>query len=199
MSLVKTVRDKVSKFKEQYAIYGGHAANLYRHEPRAVTEISFALALGSAKKSRKIAEGILAELGYSVDHEWLDGLHSKTGKTVAVVLGTPPAGEDLQPLHFYVPSLPWVSKGVRRGQGTPHLIDGVEIPAIAVDDLIVAKFHSLTLNPKSKVDLDDLESIFKSETPIEIPYVMGELNMLELTIPKALEGAIPEELQKYIK
>jgi len=198
MTHAKEIAGKLSQYIEQYAVYGGHAANVYRHEPREVGELSFALALGSAKKSKKVAETILEELGYSADYEWLDGLQSKTGKSVAVVIGTPPEGSESSPLYFYVASLPWVSKGVRRAQGTSHEIEGVKLPLIPVDDLIVAKTHALFLKPNSAQDIDDLSSIFQSETVLELPYIMGEFNLLELTLPRKLEGVIPEELAKYL-
>ena len=78
-------------------------------------------------------------------------------------------------------------------------VEGKELPVIPVDDLIPAKAHALSLNPKLKQEIADLESIFESETEIDIPYVMGEFNQLELTLPSTLQGKVPEELTKYIK
>jgi len=203
MQVIETVLSNLSVFKEGYAIYGSHAANLYRETERAGTSFDIALALGSAKRSRKECEAILKELGYTIEHEWLDGLHSAVGKTVGIVIGKHEHSEQYPTIHFYLPSLPWVSKGVRRGQLLECDVFGSTYPAIPVEDLVIAKIHSISgrvsgVENRLEQEVDDLVSIFKSETPIEIPYVLGEINMLDLKVHSSLSGHVPPELEKYL-
>lgn len=199
MSLFRDLVSKLSEYKEGFAVYGPLAANFYRESPREISELAFGLALGSAKKSKKVADGLLQELGYSIDYQWLEGLQSKTGKAVSVVMGTPPEDSPELPVHFHIPSLPWVSKGVRRGQTNLQQIEGIDVPVVPVDDLIPAKTHALVLNPKASIDLEDLRSIFVGDTELDIPYIIGEFNQLGLKLPKKLAGDVPEELAPYLQ
>ena len=200
---LKTVLEKLSAFKEGYAIYGANAANLYRDTPRTDSRVNIALALGSAKKSKKESEAILNELGYSIRHEWLEGLQSRTGKTVGIVIGEHPDTERHPAIQFHLPSLPWVSKGVRRGQSIECQLLGSMHPGVPVEDLIIGRLHSLSgrisgIESRIEDEIDELSSIFRSDTVIDLPYVLGELNMLELKVHPRLAGHIPPELEKYL-
>ena len=204
MDVIKTVLEQLRTFKEGYALYGANAANLYRDAPRTDSHVNIALALGSAKKSKKESEAILNKLGYSTRYEWLEGLQSRTGKTVGIIIGEHADTDQYPTIHFHLPSLPWVSKGVRRGQSIECELSGSIHPGVPVEDLIIGRLHSISgrvSGVETRIDdeVDDLMSIFRSDTVIDIPYVLGEMNMLELTVHSRLTGHIPPELEKYLE
>ncbi|MCC6933199.1 MAG: hypothetical protein IT292_08095 [Deltaproteobacteria bacterium] len=93
-------------------------------------------------------------------------------------------------------TIPWVPEAVRRAQNNLLDFGFGPIPAITVEDIIMAKFVSLANASGRDKDVDDLKSIFKATKDIDLKYLIGQMTKLEVGVPPAVNKTAPEILLK---
>jgi len=197
MSLVKSLERILSALEKNsisYALAGGLAANLYRNETRFTNDIDFAVILDSADKH--IIDNILSSIGLN-SGEVREGdllnlpFRRKRKRTeVQIIVGRNPENKAETGVDLLLKSIPWVEEAVQRAKQNCIKFSGYSIPALTLEDMIIAKLYAIKNSSRFK-DLDDLEQFFLSNTNIDYAYLGGR--MLRYKLP------IPLEIKKKVK
>ena len=109
-----------------------------------------------------------------------------------VVVGRP-AGEPSAPgVDILLPAIPWTPDAVRRAQDNEVDFGFGPVPALTLEDVIVAKLFALLASPMRAKDLDDLQSVFAAGHQIDVPYVAGQMRRFHIAIPRQAHPFLPE-------
>ncbi|NCC50633.1 MAG: hypothetical protein EOM20_05390 [Spartobacteria bacterium] len=199
-SQFKSAVRELHKREVMFAVAGGLAADLYRHEPRLTMDVD--LVILTEDKAPETATSVLRAIGLGVGivrQADLDGgpLFAIRRKSTppCMVVGRAAGGEGVDIL---LPEIPWVSQAVLRAQDNLVDFGFGKIPALTAEDVIIAKLYTLRSAHMRAKDLDDLQSIFAADPEMDVPYLAGQIGRLGLTVPKAAKPFLPAELLKTV-
>jgi len=161
MTPLKILKDAVLVFEKlgcTYCLIGGHAASLYRTQPRLTRDVDFALMAEPASKSRHLAETVITEMGLSPMLGFIPaGPKEPRRKAICMVTSSPSLGESKGLIDILLPDLPWLAQAVKRAQSNKIDLSFKFVPVITPEDLILAKCYALRNAPDRFQDLDDLK------------------------------------------
>ncbi|MBI2342838.1 MAG: hypothetical protein HYV02_00645 [Deltaproteobacteria bacterium] len=102
-------------------------------------------------------------------------------------------------LDFILPDMPWFACGLSRAEQNNVDFGFGKLPCLTVEDLILSKLF-LFANDKTRFnDLDDLQSIFLAEQPLDLAYLSGQMRRLCLDIPVPIHEMAPSVLKLVSK
>lgn len=198
-TLFKSAVRELRKRNISFAVAGGFAANLYRHAPRLTMEVDFAVLI--EEKAADVASSVLHSLGLKagvVRSADLAGgpmfaIRRKSTKPCMVV-GRKPGEPDGEGVDMLLPEIPWAREAVTRAQH--NLVDyGFgHVPALTIEDVLLAKLYALQMADLRAKDLDDLQSIFAADPELNLPYLSGRIGRLNIEIPKQAKSFMPKPL-----
>lgn len=205
MTLKKFFSDVVHFLKEKnlrYALAGGLIASVYRKSERLTKDVDFLMLAPSA--TQKKAEEIIKSFGLQpvvIRKADLEGgplfaIKRKTSKPM-MVCGRSKDTPTMIGLDFILPEMPWFEKALERAQH--NQIDfgiGFLVPALTVEDVIIAKLYALKNRPNRFQDLDDLQSIFAANSDLNLAYIINAMKESDLKIPTELAPFSPMALVK---
>jgi hypothetical protein len=202
MSLERLFKAAVRELRERrilFAVAGGLAADLYRSEPRLTMDVDLVI----------LTEGSGTETAISVIEAL--GLHAGIARAAdlaggplfairrrntepRMIVGRSPGKASSEGVDIILPSIPWAKSAVERGQSNQVDFGFGPVPALTLEDIILAKLYSLMATPLRAKDLDDLQSIFSSRPDLDLPYLAGQMQRIQITIPKAAKGFLPKPI-----
>lgn len=205
---MKTLAEQLAKVvttlrkeKIRFAMAGGLAASLYREQERMTKDLDL-LFVADANTEQKATHLIatfglrpmtlrIAELRGGPMHQI-----KRQNSEVAMICGVPKEGSGDIQVDFLLPPVPWFEIALNRSE--KNLIDfGCgKIPCLMVEDVILSKLYALDNRSTRFKDLDDLQSIFRANTPLDLVYLVDRMKSLKLAIPSALDTEAPAVLRK---
>lgn len=191
----------LEKHHVQFALAGGFVASLYRDHPRATQDLDFLIF--TKDSSEKKAKEIFKELGlesHEVRKAQLEGgpmFAIKNKSTpVCIMVGRK---ENSMGVDFLLPPMPWFLEALDRAQHNQIDFGFGEIPCITPEDFILSKLYSYENQKTRFMDLDDLQSVFKKNTDLDLLYLKTRMMNLGFKIPQLLNDSTPAELRKLIR
>lgn len=197
--LFQSAVQELQKRKIQFAVAGGFAADLYRQEPRLTMDVD--LVIGADESAASTAADILEAIGLHaglIRNADLAGgprfAIKRKSTNLCMVVGRKKDDSSGEGVDILLPEIPWVEQAVTRAQSNLVDFGFGSVPALAVEDVILAKLYALQAATLRAKDLDDIQSIFAAEPPIDLAYISGQMQRLELTLPNQAKPFIPETL-----
>ena len=202
MSLEALFRAAVRELQERrvlFAVAGGLAADLYRREPRLTMDVDVAIFTESHGKETAVsvveALGLHAGIARKADLAGRPLFTIRQRRTEpCMIIGRRKDKETEEGVDILLPAVPWVKNAVDRAQGNLVDFGFGPVPALSLEDVILSKLYSLGASQLRAKDLDDLQSIFAVGHELDVPYLAGQMQRMELTIPKAARPLLPETL-----
>lgn len=197
----KKVRDELEKRNISYAMAGGFVASVYRKEPRATADLDFFIF------AKTYEDGVATELidffglkTHIVRKAELEGgpifAIKKKNTPINMVVGQ----SNKKPgLDFILSNIKWSEGVMERAQANKLDFGFGPIPCLTVEDILIAKFYSISNNKTRFKDLDDIQSIFQAGNDLDYNYILGRLHELKLWIPNEVEQSTPGELKSKLK
>jgi len=184
-----------------FAVAGGFAADLYRDQPRLTMDID--LGILPESESEQTAISVIESLGLQagiVRKADLAGgpmFAIRRGNTEpCIVVGRPAGAPSAEGVDILLPSLPWMADAVTRAQENAVDFGFGAVPALTLEDIIVAKLCALGSTPLRAKDLDDLQSIFNAGHDVDMPYLAGQMRRFNTTVPRPAEPFLPDLVLK---
>jgi len=172
----------------EFAVAGGLAASLYRDQPRLTDDVDLAVAFSVPVVK---LEAILTKLELSptrVSEAQLKGgpKHLVKGKLspIAILVGR---AKDKIGIDLLLPNLSWVETALKRAKSHLTNFGFGPLPTLTAEDVLLAKFHSLTCNSQRFKDLDDIQSIFRAQNSLDLAYLTGQMTILKIPAPLQIE------------
>lgn len=205
MTLAKFFTDVVKTLRKEnllFAVAGGLVASVYRESERLTKDIDFLICATSdtQKKAEKIIKAfdLTPTVIRKADLEGGPMFAIKRQSSLPMmVCGRSKTNPTKIGLDFILPEMPWFKNALERAQH--NKIDfgiGAEVPALTVEDVIIAKLYALKNKPQRFQDLDDLQSIFSAHPDLDLAYLNNAFKESALIIPKELAAVAPKELLK---
>lgn len=179
-----------------YALAGGLVASLYRDTTRTTNDLVFLII--AEKETDKIASTIIKQ--FHLEPHVLRKADLEGGPLFAIKRkNTPPciiAGrtKDKIGLDFILPTMPWFQEAIARAKSNAIDFGFGPVPCLTTEDIIISKLYSLQNDGTRFNDLDDLKSIFKAQTELDLSYICGQIQKLRLSIPKSLKEFAPKPM-----
>jgi len=200
MTPLKTLKQAVAAFEKlgcKYCLVGGHAASLYRVQPRLTKDVDFALIADPLSDSRKLAQKVIKSMGLKPMLGFIPATpKEKDRKAVCLVTSSPLPNETTGLIDILLPELPWLAQAVERAQHNKLDLGFKSVPVITPEDLILAKCYALNNSPDRFQDLDDLKEIFGYVRDLDLDYLRHNLTGLGLPIPELVRQFAPAGLVK---
>lgn len=95
---------------------------------------------------------------------------------------------------FVLPEMPWFTSALSRAEQNNINFGFGLVTCLTVEDVILSKLFSFKNDQSRFNDLDDLKSIFLAKRPLDLAYLSGQMQRLNLVIPKPIRGMAPEAL-----
>lgn len=190
----------LKKEKVRYAVAGGLAASLYRKEERLTRDLDFLIFSESHTQERAtriiVSLGLIPHLIRKADLEGgpLFAIKQKRG-TPWIVAGRGETGSAKIGLDFILPAMPWFKSALMRAEQNNIDFGFGKVASLTVEDVIVSKIFSLKNDRTRFNDLDDLKSIFLAHHPLDLAYLSGQMQRLDLVPPQPIEEMIPKALR----
>ena len=190
----------LKKEKVRYAIAGGLAASLYRKEERLTRDLDFLIFSESHTQER--ATQILVSLGLTphvIRKADLEGgplfaIKRKTSEPW-IIAGRGETDSTKIGLDFILPEMPWFESALMRAEQNRIDFGFGKVASLTVEDVILSKFFSLKNDQTRFNDLDDLKSILLTQHPLDLAYLSGQMQRLDLVVPKPIEEMVPKALR----
>lgn len=187
-----------------YALAGGVVASLYRKQPRTTNDVDFCID-GTESDAKRILKS-LGMTGASATRATLEGspFPRRAKKTdVEIVVGRS-KNESHVGVDFLLPTLPWVKPAIERAQMNKVRLARSEIPALVVEDVVVAKLWSYSRRNDRFQDLDDLKSILEvisnlSPEILQIALEASNVRFPEVLLPFIKDVKLNRALRKKLK
>ena len=199
-SLFQAAVEELAKRQISYAVAGGLAASLYRKEPRLTMDVDFVILTPS--KSAGTAVDVLKTIGLEVGVARKADLAGgplfairRRNTEPCMVVGREADNQHEEGVDILLPSIPWVRDAVLRAQDN-HVDFGFGlVPAITLEDMVLAKLYALTAGIPRPKDMDDLQSIFDANgDEVDTAYLAGQMRCFKLVVPASTEPFLPEAL-----
>ncbi len=193
------VVDVLEKEKVRYALAGGLVASLYRATERLTKDLDFLIFSGpqTEKKALKIIHlfGLNPNLIRKADLEGGPLFARKRKSTPTYIIAGRGEGDpSVIGLDFILPQMPWFESALQRAESNPIDFGFGRVPCLTVEDVIIAKFYSLGNDSSRFNDLDDLKSIFLAGRPLDLAYLTGQMQKLNLKVPQPIKKMAPKAL-----
>lgn len=194
----------LTKEKIRYALAGGLVASVYRQEERLTRDLDFLIF--SEPNSQHTATHIIRSLGlepHLIRRADLEGgplflIKSKRSEPW-IVAGRGDQDPSKIGLDFILPTIPWFQHALERSEHNMIDFGFGKIPCLTVEDVILSKFFSLKNDSSRFNDLDDLKSIFLAHHSLDLGYLAGEMQRLDLTVPPPIRDMAPKALDLVSK
>jgi hypothetical protein len=202
MSLEQLFKSAVRELRERrvlFAVAGGLAADLYRNEPRLTMDVDLViLTEGSGTETAiSVVEALGLHAGIARAADLAGGppfAIRRRNTEPRMVIGRSTGKSSLEGVDILLPSIPWARPAVERAQSNQVDFGFGPVPALTLEDIILAKLYSLMATPLRAKDLDDLQSIFSSLPGLDLPYLAGQMQRIKITIPKAAKAFLPKPI-----
>jgi predicted nucleotidyltransferase len=193
--VVQALEDKNLRF----ALAGGMIASIYRQNERTTNDLDFLiLTEGETEDS---AQTILKEFNlvpHSIRKADLEGgpmfAIKRKNTPVLIIAGRPKEGDNRIGLDFILPSMPWFESALIRAEHNRIDFGFAKVPSLSIEDVIISKFYSLRNDSRRFNDLDDLKSIFGAHYNLDLAYLCGQMQLLKIRVPEAIEDFAPKVL-----
>lgn len=193
--VVKTLRAN----NADYALAGGMVASLYRQNARMTNDLDFLIFCG--EKTREVASLIIKQFGLEphiirkADLEGGPMFAIKRRKTTPyIVAGRAKKNEKKIGLDFILPEMPWFETAIKRAGFNEIDFGFGAVPCLTKEDVIISKLYSLQNDRRRFGDLDDLKSIFQAGLDIDISYIGGRMQKLQLSVPDSIKDFVPKPI-----
>lgn len=193
---IKLLKEK----KARYALVGGYASSLYRETDRFTKDIDFIIGTEGnvIEDSKEIIEALGLEAHKVREAQLKGGPRHKVrsqSTPVWIVAGRSKSKSNV-PVDFLLHLFPWMPEALDRAQNNQVDIGfGWEIPVITPEDLLLAKFMSLSDKANRLDDLSDIKEIF-AHTEIDLPYLIGRMKKHDISSPKEADKLVPDIVRK---
>ena len=203
MSLESLFKDAVHQLalrEVPFAVAGGLAASLYRQTPRMTMDVDLVImaASDSARTAISILESIGLETGIARQADLAGGpLFAIRRKNTAacMVVGRSADKSHEWGVDILLPSMPWAADAVSRAQDNRVDFGFGAVPALTLEDMILAKLHALTGGIPRAKDLDDLQSIYEANgDEVDTIYLAAQMKRFALVVPSSAKPFLPAEL-----
>jgi hypothetical protein len=184
-----------------FAVAGGLAASLYRREPRLTMHVD--LVVFTESRGVETAVAVVESLGLRAGIARKADLAGgplfairRRNTQPCMVVGRPASERTAEGLDLLLPAIPWVCEAVQRAQANPVDFGFGPVPALTLEDVVLSKLYALGAAHLRAKDLDDLQSIFEAGHRLDLPYRAGQMQRLEITIPREAKPFLPADLWK---
>lgn len=200
VNFFKLVTKYLFKKKIKFALAGGFVASYYRKSPRATSDLDILIYL--EKGAVREAEKIITHFGLKFHHLRKADLEGgpmfaikKKSTPIFIVAGR---ADNAIGLDFLLPTIPWSQKATERAEFNKIDFGFGPIPCLTVEDLIISKIYALNNQSMRYMDLDDLKSIFESQSEINLAYIAGQIKFLKIKTPKETLKFVPKILKSLV-
>lgn len=206
MSLEQLFKAAVRELRKRnvtFAVAGGLAADLYRREPRLTMNVDLVILTESHGKETGVAviEALGLRAGIVRKADLAGGplcAIKRRNTEPCMIVGRSAAKESGEGVDILLPAIPWVKDAVRRAQVNEVDFGFGRIPALTIEDVILAKLCALMASPLRAKDLDDLQSIFESGHDIDVPYLAGQMRRLKVIVPRTAKTFLPGKILQLV-
>lgn len=202
MDLIGFFKEVVKALKASgadYALAGGLVASIYRKNERTTNDLDFLIFLG--KKTQAVATSMIRyfklepHIIRKADLEGGPMFAIKRNDTTPYILaGRAKKDEKKIGLDFILPEMPWFEEAIKRAKFNEIDFGFGPLPCLTKEDVIISKLYSLQNDRSRFNDLDDLKSIFQAGLDIDIPYICGQMQKLQLVTPDSLKDFAPRSI-----
>lgn len=202
MNLIEFFKDVVKvlqKSSVDYALAGGLVASIYRENERLTNDLDFLII--SDRGTQEVAASIIKQfklVPHIIRSADLEGgplfAIKKKNTTPYIVAGRAKKDDQRMGLDFILPSMPWFEEAIKRARYNRIDFGFGPIPSLTKEDVIISKFYSLKNDPTRFNDLDDLKSIMQAGHKIDMPYICGQMQKLQLSVPDSLKDVVPQAI-----
>ncbi len=192
---------ELRKRKVTFAVAGGLAADLYRREPRLTMDVDLVIVAESHAVDTAVAVieslGLHAGIARKADLAGgpLFAIRQKRTEPCMVV-GRPEGKPFAEGVDILLPAIPWARDAVRRAQANEVDFGFGPVPSLTLEDVILAKLYALMSAQLRAKDLDDLQSIFADSCEVDMPYLAGQMQRFNITVPNKAKPFLPADLLK---
>lgn len=207
MSLDELFKSAVHELRARnvpFAVAGGLAADLYRREPRLTMDVDFVILTEShgAQAAVAVIEALGLQAGI-VRKADLDGgpqfAIRRRSTEACMVVGRLAGASTGEGVDILLPAIPWVTDAVQRAQANAVDFGFGSVPALTLEDVIIAKLYALGASALRAKDLDDLQSVFAAGHQIDTPYLAGQMQRFQITVPAAAEPFLPDTVMQLAR
>jgi len=207
MSLETLFRAAVQELRNRhltFAVAGGVAADLYRHETRLTMDVDLGILSDTDAVATAISVveslGLEARVVREADLAGGPLFAIRQQRTAPYVVVGRPSGVPSGPgVDILLPALPWTPEAIRRAQVNDIDFGFGPVPTLALEDVIVAKLFALRAMPLRVKDLDDLQSIFQADHSIDMPYLAGQIRRFDIRVPRDARPFLPDWIVKMAR
>jgi len=200
MSLEKLFQTAVRELRKRnvlFAVAGGFAADLYRHETRLTMDVDFVILTDTKGLDTAVSviEALDLKAGIARKADLAGGplfAIRRRSTEPCMIIGRPSGAAHTEGVDILLPSIPWVADAVNRAQANPVDFGFGPVPALTLEDVLLAKLYCLKAAQVRAKDLDDLQSIFAAGHKVDMPYLAGQMQRFEITVPRSAEPFLPE-------
>ncbi|PIR22717.1 MAG: hypothetical protein COV44_06070 [Deltaproteobacteria bacterium CG11_big_fil_rev_8_21_14_0_20_45_16] len=204
MDLVEQARLLVERLREErllFALAGGLASSTYRKNKRTTDDLDFLIY--SETSSEGAARKILTDFNLQIREARKANLEGgpkhvvrRKSSPLYILVGRK---EGHVGIDFILPAMPWFQKALDRAQSNVLKFGSLEIPCLTLEDMIIAKFYSLSNDSTRFADADDIKAIFESQPKADLGYIVSQMIALEIEVPLSVEKLVPSQLVKASK
>ena len=108
-----------------------------------------------------------------------------------IVVGRGVGDASAEGVDILLPAIPWVTDAVKRAQANAVDFGFGAVPALTLEDIILAKLYALGAARLRAKDLDDLQSIFEADHQVDMPYIAGQMRRFGIVVPREAETFLP--------
>jgi hypothetical protein len=200
-ALFRSAVDELRRRSVPFAVAGGFAADLYRDQPRLTMDVDLGILAdtGAAEKAVAVIEALGLQAGIVREADLAGGpLFAIRPRRTApcVVVGRPPGEPSSPGVDILLPSIPWIADAVRRAQANEVDFGFASVPALTLEDVIIAKLYALRAIPMRAKDLDDLQSILAVGHETDLAYLAGQMRRFNIQVPRAAQPFLPDWVLK---
>lgn len=199
MNLANFFKDVVRALNNshaEYALADGLVASIYRENERTTNDLDFLILSGN--DSLKAASSLITH--FELEAHILRKADLEGGPMFAIKRkNTPPyiiAGRTKEKigLDFILPAMPWFKDALARAQSNTINFGFGLVPCLTKEDVIISKLYSLHNDPTRFNDMDDIKSILKAQPDMDLAYICGQMQKLQLTVPDSLKEIVPKPM-----
>ena len=207
MSLETLFQSAVGELRRRnilFAVAGGFAAALYRDQPRLTMDVDLSILpdSGATETAVSVIESLGLHAGVVREADLAGGpmfAVRRRNTTPCMVTGRVPGESSAPGVDILLPSIPWTAEAVRRAQANEVDFGFGPVPALTLEDVIIAKFFALRATPVRAKDVDDLQSIFAAGHEVDLPYLVGQMRRFQITIPRHVQLFLPDWILKIAR
>jgi len=200
-TLFQSATQKLREKQVPFAVAGALASDLYRRDVRLTMDIDIIISAEIHNKETAIA--VIESLGLNaglVRQADLAGgplfAIRRRSTEVCMIVGRPTGHSDGEGVDILLPAIPWVKNAVERAQANMVDFGFGDVPAITLEDAILAKLYALQAARLRAKDLDDLQSIFEADHAVDVPYLSGQMRCFGIIVPTHAKPFLPDWLIK---